>query len=108
MLKPLGKVQLAFYISLLERPELLAQRYYEINTYKQGLGYLYDYLMNTFVNEVNDRKLKEVVAFIYLKWKRENQRPENDVELLPAFVKILRKDFGQRCKLEAMLRGEDD
>lgn len=108
MLRPLAKVQLAYYVSILERPEVLASRYYEIRSYKQGLGWMYEYLMNAFVSEVNDRTIKEVVAYMYLTWKRENLRTENDVELLPAFIKILRKDFGQRCKLEAALRGEDD
>lgn len=107
MLKPLGKVQLAIYIQLLERPEILASRYYEINTYKQGLALLYEMLMNSFVGEVNNAKLRDLIAYTYFKWKRENLRDESDVELLPLFVKILRKDFGQRCQLEAAVRGEE-
>lgn len=107
MLKPLSKVQLAWYVSILERPEILAGRYYEITSYKVGLGILYEMLMNSFVSEIKDRELKETIAFMYVRWKRENLRQESDVELLPLFMKILRKDFGQRCKLEAAVRGED-
>lgn len=107
MLKPLSKVQLAIYIQLLERPEILASRYYEVGSYKQGVGLIYEMLMNAFVGEVNNAKLRDLIAFTYFKWKRENVRQENDVELLPLFVKILRKDFGQRCQLEAAIRGEE-
>lgn len=95
------------YVQLLERPEILASRYYEIGSYKQGLGVLYDFMMNSFIAEVNNVKLREMVAFIYYRWKKENLRQESDVELLPLFIKILRKDFGQRCQLEAAVRGED-
>ena len=107
MLKPLSKVQLAWYVSILERPAILAGRYFEIQSYKQGLGYLYELLMNSFVSEVNNTQLKEAVAFIYYRWKQENQREESDIELLPIFIKVLRSDFGKRCQLEAAVRGED-
>ena len=106
MLKPLGKVQLAIYVQILERPEILASRYYEINSYKQGLGLIYETLMNSFVGEVNNAKLRDIIAFTYYKWKRETAKEENDVELLPLFVKILRNDFATRCQLEAAVRGE--
>lgn len=107
MLKPLAKIQLAIYVQLLERPEVLASRYYDIQSYKQGLGAIYEMLMNSFVGEINNTKLHDLIAYTYFKWKRENCRQESDVELLPLFVKILRKDFGQRCQLEAAVRGED-
>lgn len=94
-------------VQLLERPEILAGRYYEIASYKQGLGVIYDMLMNAFVGELDNRKFREILAFTYVYWKRENARSESDVQLLPLFVKVLRKDFGSRCKLEADLRGED-
>jgi hypothetical protein len=104
MLKPLSKVQLAWYVSILERPEALASRYYEITTYKQGLGQIYEFLMNSFVSEVNNTSLKEIIAFTYDRWKRENLRSESDIELLPIFIKVLRSDFGKRCQLEAAIR----
>lgn len=68
---------------------------------------IYEELMNSFVVDINNVQLREKIAFTYYHWKKENLRQESDVELLPLFVKILRKDFGQRCQLEAAVRGED-
>lgn len=68
---------------------------------------LYEMLMNSFIGEVNNVKLRELVAFVYYHWKKENLRTENDIDLLPIFIKVLRHDFSKRCQLEDTLRGED-
>lgn len=105
MLKPISKIWLAYYVQLLEHPEVLASRHYEIQSYKLGLGVIYTMLMNSFVSDLNMAMFREVVCFTYYHWKRENNREENDVELLPNFIKQLRYDIGIRCKLESDLRG---
>lgn len=106
MLRPLNKVQLAYFVQLLEHPEVLAGRYYEMNTYKQSVGVLWEMLMNSLVTDVNNRQLREMIVFAYIRWKREKNREDNDVDLLPLFIKVLRQDIVKRGQLEMSLREE--
>lgn len=106
MLRPLNKVQLAYFVQLLEHPEVLAGRYYEMTTYKQSVGVLWEMLMNSLVTDVNNHQLREMIVFAYIRWKRENNREDNDVDLLPLFIKVLRQDIVKRGQLEMSLREE--
>ena len=102
----MNKVQLAYFVQLLEHPEVLAGRYYEMTTYKQSVGIIWEMLMNSLVTDVNNRQLREMIVFAYIRWKRENNREDNDVDLLPLFIKVLRQDIVKRGQLEMSLREE--
>jgi len=45
-------------------------------------------------------------VFAYIRWKREKNREDNDVDLLPLFIKVLRQDIVKRGQLEMSLREE--
>lgn len=104
MLKALREVRLAYYIQHLENPKVMRSHLPEIKTYKLGLAAIYETLFNSFVEEVNNPRYTELIALTYYWWKRENDRSECDLDLLPAFINILRKDMTERVKLESMTR----
>jgi hypothetical protein len=106
MLRPLNKVQLAYFVQLLEHPEVLAGRYYEMTTYKQSVGIIWEMLMNALVADFNNSQFREMLVFAYIRWKRENNREESDIDLLPYFIKVLRQDIVKRGQLEMSLREE--
>jgi len=58
------------------------------------------------VTDVNNHQLREMIVFAYIRWKREKNREDNDVDLLPLFIKVLRQDIVKRGQLEMSLREE--
>ena len=104
MLNTLSENFLGIYVQLLERPEILKSHLYDIGSYKQGLGRIYEILFNSFVKDVDNVRYRELIALTYYYWKIENLRRESDLELLPIFIKCLRADMTKRVQLEASLR----
>ena len=56
---------LSIYVQLLERPEILKSHLYDIGSYKQGLGRIYEILFNSFVKDIDNYKYRELASHIH-------------------------------------------
>lgn len=89
-----------YLVSLVERPEVLAGKFYGIKTYKQALRELAIYLLNSIVIFIDFEYEYRLIAYAWYLWTKENDDLPESEKTASAFIKRLRVDLAFRINYE--------